>query len=151
MNLIKKLEKNGVILTLHYPEVSDVFKQLIHFIKDPSNWDYLLYLETTQSGKLINDLIPGNGEILLNFKINLLKAALSKKAILLELPQEDIMPTVELLHHISTRNTLYSLDLQSPVIESNIPIKLFGIKISLLVQPVFLLNGMSIVVPQKIT
>ncbi len=120
-------EKNGVILTLHYPEVSDVFKQLIHFIKDPSNWDYLLYLETTQSGKLINDLIPGNGEILLNFKINLLKAALSKKAILLELPQEDIMPTVELLHHISTRDTLYSLDLQSPVIESNIPIKLFGI------------------------
>ena len=43
----------------------------IDLLKDPSKWDYLLYLETTKSGQLINQLIPGSGENLLNYKINL--------------------------------------------------------------------------------
>ena len=117
----------GVVITVHYPEISDVVKELIDRVKNPSNWDYLLYLETTQSGKLINDLIPGSGEVLLNFKIDLLKLALTKKALLLELPNEDLLPTVELIHHISLRETLYTLDIQSPATGTDIPIKLFGI------------------------
>jgi hypothetical protein len=120
-------ESSGVIVTVHYPEISDVIKQLIDKVKNPSNWDYLLYLETTQSGKLINDLIPGTGEVIINFKIDLLKLALTKKALLLELPEEDLLPTVELVHHISLRETLYTLDIQSPATGSDIPIKLFGI------------------------
>ncbi len=120
-------DSSGVIITVHYPEISDVVKELIDRVKNPSNWDYLLYLETTQSGKLINDLIPGAGEVLLNFKIDLLKLALTKKALLLELPDEDLLPTVELIHHISLRETLYTLDIQSPATGSDIPIKLFGI------------------------
>ena len=120
-------ESSGVIVTVHYPEISDVIKQLIDKVKNPSNWDYLLYLETTQSGKLINDLIPGTGEVIVNFKIDLLKLALTKKALLLELPEEDLLPTVELVHHISLRETLYTLDIQSPATGSDIPIKLFGI------------------------
>ncbi len=120
-------ESSGVIITVHYPEISDVIKQLIDKVKNPSNWDYLLYLETTQSGKLINDLIPGTGEVIINFKIELLKLALTKKALLLELPNEDLLPTVELVHHISLRETLYTLEIQSPATGSDIPIKLFGI------------------------
>ena len=120
-------ESSGVIVTVHYPEISDVIKQLIDKVKNPSNWDYLLYLETTQSGKLINDLIPGTGEVVVNFKIELLKLALTKKALLLELPEEDLLPTVELVHHISLRETLYTLEIQSPATGSDIPIKLFGI------------------------
>ncbi len=120
-------ESTGVIVTVHHPEISDVIKQLIDKVKNPSNWDYLLYLETTQSGKLVNDLIPGNGEVIVNFKIDLLKLALTKKALLLELPEEDLLPTVELVHHISLRETLYTLDIQSPATGSDIPIKLFGI------------------------
>jgi hypothetical protein len=120
-------ESSGVIVTVHYPEISDIVKQLIDKVKNPSNWDYLLYLETTQSGKLINDLIPGTGEVIINFKIDLLKLALTKKALLLELPEEDLLPTVELVHHISLRETLYTLDIQSSATGSDIPIKLFGI------------------------
>ncbi len=98
-----------------------------HTLKDPSNWDYMLFLETTHSGKLINKLIPGTGMQILDFKINLLKAALSKKAVLLNLPEEDILPTVELLHHISLRDHLETIELQATEKNHEIALKLFGI------------------------
>ena len=97
----------------NYPEISD--------------WDYLLHLETTQSGKLINELIPGHGKTLLNFKIELLKTALSKKALLLNLPREDLLPTVEILHHISFKEQLHVLNLQKRSKNPEIAIQLFGI------------------------
>lgn len=124
---IPHIESNSVIITINHPEISDVIKQQIDVIKDPSDWDYLLYLETTHSGKLVNQLIPGGGETLLNFKINLLKLALSKKTVVLDMPEDDLIPTVELLHHISLRETLCTLDLQSQSKKSEVSIKLFGI------------------------
>jgi len=103
-------------------------KQLnAHMLKDPSNWDYMLFLETTHSGRLINKLIPGTGTQILDFKINLLKAALSKKAVLLNLPEEDILPTVELLHHISLRDHLETIDISSSEKNLEIAIRIFGI------------------------
>lgn len=120
-------DSDGAVMTIHYPEISDVIKRLIDHIKDPSEWDYLLYLETTESGKLINSLIPGSTENLLHFKMELLKAALTKKAILLEIPQDDLLNTVELLHHISLRETLYTLEVPKPITTPDTTIKLFGI------------------------
>ncbi len=131
---ILNLEQNNVIITCYYPEVSDLIKRKIDLLKDPTKWDYLLYLETTQSGKLINQLIPGSGEILLNFKIELLKIALSKKAILLNMPDEDLKATVELLHHVSLRENLHMLTLQGPSKNMDVAIKLFGIN------PIFGMN-----------
>ncbi|MFT6765841.1 MAG: hypothetical protein ACJAZS_000735, partial [Alteromonas naphthalenivorans] len=120
-------EANGAIFVIHYPEISDTIKHLLDSIKDPSDWDYLLYLETTESGRLINTLIPTNDEPFINFKIDLLKSALSKKALLLSLPKEDLIPTVEILHHISLRESLHILELDAPVTGPEIPISLFGI------------------------
>ena len=54
------LEKNNIIITVAYPEISDVLKLQSHNLRNPSEWDYLLYLQTTQSGKLINHFIPGS-------------------------------------------------------------------------------------------
>lgn len=124
---IPNLESNNIILIVSYPEVSDIIKKQVDLLKNPSNWDYLLYLETTQSGKLINQLIPGNGETLLNYKIDLLKIALTPKAVVLDIPEEDIIPTVEIIHHISLRETLHVLNLQAPVTTNDIAIKLFGL------------------------
>lgn len=120
-------EAQGAIFVIHYPEISDTIKHLLDSIKDPSDWDYLLYLETTKPGKLINNLIPSNEEQFINFKIELLKAALSKKALLLSIPEEDLISTVEILHHISLRDTLHILELKTPITTSEIPISLFGI------------------------
>jgi transcriptional regulator with GAF, ATPase, and Fis domain len=124
---VPNLEYNNVIITVYYPDIADIIAKQTPHLKDPTKWDYLLYLETTQSGKLINQLIPGSGEHLLSFKIHLLKTALSKKATLLSLPTEDLLPTVEILHHISLRETLHVLTLQGPEKNYDTAIKLFGI------------------------
>lgn len=124
---IPSLENNSVIIMVYYPEISDIIKSQFETLKDPSKWDYLLYLETTQSGQLINQLVPGTGENLLNFKINLLETALSKKATLLEMAEDDLIHTIELLHHISLRQTLHTLKLNSHEKNFEVAIKLFGI------------------------
>ena len=124
---VPSLEQNNVIITVYYPEVSDVIKKQVDVLKDPSEWDYLLYLETTKPGQLVNQLIPGSGERLLQFKIELLKTALSKKATLLNIADQDLEPVVELLHHISLRETLHVLALDQPSKNYDIAIKLFGI------------------------
>lgn len=124
---IPQIEHHNVIITVYLPALYDTIKQQVDAMHDPSDWDYLLYLETTKSGKLINQLIPGNGELLLNFKIDLLKLSLSKKAILLDLPEDDIVPMAELLHHTSLRETLYIFELSSQVSHAESTIRLFGI------------------------
>ncbi len=126
INGMPYLERTHVILVIYYPEATDLIYKQIDQLKDPSEWDYLLYLETTKSGKLINQMIPGNGRHLLNFKIDLLKTALSYKATLLDMPSEDLVPTVELLHHISLRTQLHTLVLEQPQTTPDITIKLFG-------------------------
>jgi hypothetical protein len=127
LSAVPHLEHNQVIIMVYLPEISDILKRQIDLLHDPSEWDYLLYLETTQSGKLINQLIPATGPSLLKFKIELLKLALSKKALLLDLPNEDLLPTVELLHHINLREKLHVLNLQGPTENYEVAVKLFGI------------------------
>lgn len=134
---IPNYEQNNVIIIVYYPEISDIITKQIDLLKDHTQWDYLLYLDTTESGKLINQLVPGSGEHLLNFKIDLLKAALSKKATLLEMAQEDLLPTVELLHHIGLREQLHVLTLQGPEKNFETAVKLFGIN------PIFGMNHPS--------
>ena len=114
-------------MLVHYPEVSDIIKTHFDHLKDPSSWDYVLYLETTQSGQLINRMIPGSSEKLLDFKINLLRTALTKKATLIDIPDEDLMPTVEVLHDISLRQTLHTIKLTSPETADAIAQTLFGL------------------------
>lgn len=127
ISAVPHLEKSTIIITVSYPSISDTIKHHVDLLKDPSEWDYLLYLQTTQSGKLINQLIPGSGSTLLNFKIQLLKIALSKKAILLEMPEQDLQPMSEILHHISMRDDLHIMALQGPSHNFDIAIALFGI------------------------
>ena len=132
---IPNVEKNNVIITVRYPEISDILKDKISMLQDPTLWEYALYLESTQYGKLINTFIPGDGETLLNFKVEILRAALSKKPVLIHVPEKDITSVVEILHHISNRETLETVDLKKPYKHFELPIKLFG------VSPAFGLNN----------
>lgn len=122
-----QLEQRHTILMLYYPEMSDIIKHRIDYLKNPAEWDYLLYLETTESGKLINQLIPSSSELMLAFKIDLLKASLSYKHILLDIPEEDVRSIVDIMHHISLRETLYVIELHNTDTNNEVGIKLFGI------------------------
>jgi hypothetical protein len=124
---LPNLEQNNIVFMVYYPEVSDVIKEQLNLLHDPSERDYVLYLETTQSGQLINKFIPGNGATLLQFKIDLLKAALNKKATVLAMPDEDLPDMVEILHHISLREKLHTIKLMSPTKNLDVAIKIFGI------------------------
>lgn len=124
---VPNLEGNNTIITVSYPDISDILRQQVDKLHNPSERDYLLYLETTKSGKLISQLIPGTGEQLINFKIELLKTALSKSATLLAMPEQDLPATVELLHHISLREQLHTITLKGPCKNLDVAIKLFGI------------------------
>lgn len=120
------LEKNTIIISIKYPEISDIFKKQIDQLRDASEIDYSLYLETNESGKIINRLIPGSGRNLYNFKINLLKAALSKKAILLIMHEYDLQPIADVLHYISSRTSIFTLHLKTHEKNNSVAIKLFG-------------------------
>ena len=124
---IPGLEENSTIITVYYPELIDTIQAHTSALKDPSDWDYLLYLETTASGQLINNLIPGSSETLLAFKIQYLRAALSRKALLIDVPHEDNRAIVEIIHHISLRSELHILTLTTQEKNQEIALKLFGI------------------------
>lgn len=123
---VPNLEHNNVIISVYYPEFSEIITKQIVLLKDPNQWEYLLYLESTQAGHTINQLIPGSTETLLHFKISILHIALSNRPALMELPEEDLMPFVEMLHRISTRETLHTVTLQSKEKNYEIAVKLFG-------------------------
>ena len=127
INALISFENNSVIIMAYYPEIADMLQKSLDLLKDPSDWDYVLYLETTQSGKLVNQLIPGSSQTALHFKIDILKASLNRKAVLIDIPEEDIVPTVELIHHISLRSELHMLKLTSPEKNYEVALKLFGI------------------------
>ena len=118
--------KNSVILTIQYPEASDIIKQNLNKLQNPSKWDYALYLETTKSGQLINKLIPSNQEHFLNFKIKLLETALTHKGLLLQCHPDDLQSITELIHHVSLKETLHVINLEGSE-SKNIYVKLFGI------------------------
>jgi len=120
------LDQNSSILTVSYPDITDIITKKIDYLTNPAKWNYLLYLETTTLGHHINKFIPGSGRTLLNFKIELLKVALSKKAILLDVPEEDLLPIVKLLHHLSSRETLHILNLKELTKNTDAGTKLFG-------------------------
>jgi len=67
--------------------------------------------------------------------------ALGKKSLLLRFPENDVIPAAELLHHISERETMHTLALETPEKNNEIGIKLFGINqafdVASTLQPLF--------------
>ncbi len=127
LSCVPHLEQNCVLITVSYPDISDIISKNAHRLYNPTDWDYLLYLETTHAGKLINQLIPSEQEAFLNIKINILKVGLSKNTVFLRLSEDDAEPIVKLLHHISLRETLQIIDVQTKETNATIATKLFGI------------------------
>ena len=126
LNAVPNLEQSNVIITIYYPEISDIITKQIVLLKDPSKWDYVLHLETTHAGALVNQLIPGDGEILLQWKINILKSVMQPTILLQDFHQDDVTAFVELIHHMSKRKSLFILAPTSQEKNNEYAAKLFG-------------------------
>ncbi|MGC2310892.1 MAG: sigma 54-interacting transcriptional regulator [Candidatus Babeliaceae bacterium] len=127
--MIKGFPLNHETISLIIMPIDGIKKvsRMIELLKDPSEWDYVLYLETTQTGKMINELFPGNEPLVFAFKISLLKAVLSKKPLLVQMHQDDVVSTVELIHQLSLRTTLHCVTLTEPEKQQEIALKLYGV------------------------
>lgn len=122
---VHNTQKNNVILTVYHQKISDKALQQLASLQDPTIWDYVLYLETTPSGKLLNKLIPNTHQPWVNFKIELLKAVQSKKALWLT-AQDDSTHCIELLHTLSLRKKLHTLHI-THTNKADIALQIFGI------------------------
>lgn len=131
-------EGNKIIFILHYPEISETVKQNLDLIQNPSDWDYALYLETTESGKLINQIIPANTETFYNFKIDLIKIALSNKALLLKANNYEVETISEIIKKVSLKNSIHTIELTDKEKNGEFAIQLFGIN------PIFGINEMGV-------
>ncbi len=127
LSALPSIERNGIIIIVTHPDVADIVRLQTNVLKDPSHWDYLLYLATTESGRLVNNLIPGNSPTLINCKIDLLGAALSRSATLISGQKDDQLALVNILHTISLRKQLHKITIKEP--ERNLAhgIALFGL------------------------
>lgn len=121
------LEAHNIIVMVHYGDGADAVKKHLDSLQDASEWDYVLYLETTQAGKLINTVLPGSSKQLLAIKIALLKGALSSQAAVIQASEKDLNALVELIHHMSARQTLHVLKLERLIPHDQLSIMLFGI------------------------
>jgi transcriptional regulator of aromatic amino acid metabolism len=119
--------KTTIFLVVYKPQNIPLIQMQLQALNDPSAWHYALYLATTESGKLINQLIPSTGNVLQNVKIDIFKIALTKKAALLLAPHDDLPLIIETIHQLSLRSTLYTMKLSAPEQHNEIATKLFGI------------------------
>ena len=52
---IPSIEDQTIIMHIQYPEISDVLKSQLDQLKDPSAWDYVLYLRQLNRGSLLTN------------------------------------------------------------------------------------------------
>jgi len=121
-----ELEGNGIIITLHYPEVADTINQYAHILGHDNAWNYLLYLETTQAGHELDHLIPGKSEYMLQVKMSVLQAALSRCPVLISGAHEDALEVTSFIHKASDRDMFHRLTLEEPERNGHVIHALFG-------------------------
>jgi hypothetical protein len=103
------IEGTIVLITMRWATISDLVAPSLA-LTERTEIDYLFCLETTDAGRMINRALPSAQEPFLSCKIALLKAALSKKATFIEGAEEDTFEIVHLLHVLSLRERLHTID-----------------------------------------
>ncbi len=120
------LENAGVIITICYPDVADIIKPYLSTLKDQDEWNYLLYLQITQSGQLLQSLLPGNTHTILQKNIEILKKILKSTSFAVNAKTDDILPITNIIHQIHKRKTMQTIDCK--LHKSNeIAMQIFGV------------------------
>jgi transcriptional regulator with GAF, ATPase, and Fis domain len=118
----------GIVIFVSYADIRRMLTPNQHLLT-PTDADYLIFLQTTDAGRLINRLIPGDGEQLQQFKLGLLKYALQKRALFLDVPRDDQDRFVSIVHQIGGRTVLHTLNLSEPIQSADdFCILLFGVQ-----------------------
>ncbi len=121
------LEHGGTVLTTRYPDIADLIAEHGTSLAAHQTPDLLLYLQTTRAGNLINTLLPSNSETIINFKINLLQAALHQRALLIHADEDDLANLANVIHHISERKSVQTISRAPAPYNVAVAISIFGV------------------------
>ncbi|HEV2601245.1 MAG TPA: hypothetical protein VGT41_03025, partial [Candidatus Babeliales bacterium] len=119
-------DNQEIVIMVYQLESPDTTQQLT-INASATDTDGAWYLEATESGALLNQLIPGTSKETIDFKINLLKVIDSPKGILLTMPKDEITPTIAVLQQITSREKVHTITLTKPTNAIDIAPLIFGI------------------------
>lgn len=100
----------GVLLVITPASSGDLIAQQQEYVRECADIPYLIYLEKTRTGRIINRLFPAIGELTTPLKILLLKISISRDSVLLYSPSDDIDMIVYTIHQASMRESLDVVD-----------------------------------------
>jgi hypothetical protein len=102
------------------------FQQSLMVMKDPSSWDYLLYLETTQAGTRVKAALPGTSDLCKQLQHTILRICLNEPAALITAANVDSNDIAQVMHSLGQSRHMLSLELTEAEKDSNHAITLFG-------------------------
>ena len=120
-------DEQEVVVVVSRPEISDLIDFQKGMLKDPAQWDYILYLETTEKGRRVGELLPGVGATILQLKIDLLRLVLCRNALCLTMAKADCNALVSLIHEASLRKQFSVFSLREQERGQEYALRLFGV------------------------
>lgn len=118
-------KKDELVILVSPADVTDTL-HLEHTILNPADVDYTIFLHATQAGHVINQALPGNGNIIQNAKVHMLKTLLSKKAMLLTVQDDDIDMMLTIAQNVCRKSVIRTVDCSSDARHDTISALLFG-------------------------
>lgn len=119
-------KKEEVIILITFADIMQTLK--FENTLKPADVDYFVFLHTTQAGSLVQQKIPSQAPLLQQFKIQFLKVVLSKKAILLDVHEDDIQSFVGLMCNITHKKVLHTVELSAQPSPDSMCMSLFGVQ-----------------------
>lgn len=122
------LQRSNTIITVANPGIADYMKDLQGQLKNPEKWPYLLALQVSEEGKLINQLLPSNTATILNCKLQFFEQVLVQKTLLFEMSsEEDALAFAHVAHKTQGRRIFEEITLRHGLDEQTLSVRLFGI------------------------
>jgi|SRR5579863_311840 len=127
INATPYLEKKTVIITVAYPDITDIVLTATDHLDNNIAWEHIVYLETTHAGTLLNKFLPSTSHTMLSLKLDLLSKSMCNTPIAIHAHEDDSRIISELLHAISKREKWCSISVNPQSNMRDLGIKLFGI------------------------
>lgn len=132
MTAIPVAGKSSIMVVVHRPDIAETLRSHVKVTSKTSDLDYVLYLETTEIGRSIMRFIPGSGIALSSVRVAMIKAALSRKGLLINGNDHDKQRALQIIHEASSSEMLHIISLQEPEKDNLVARQLFGIDTLLL-------------------
>jgi transcriptional regulator of aromatic amino acid metabolism len=126
LNATQHIDTSDIIITVEHPDISDILLTSPHKIESSLLWEYILHLETTSAGKILHELIPSGSQRMVELKIELMRASICNKPLMIELPTDDAFSVATTIHMISKRTKIHTINLESEQRHEEIRTLLFG-------------------------